>query len=380
MKIGIITLPFNANYGGLLQAYALQSVLRQMGHEVLTINRLTKGMPLKMKVLSFTRRLILRVVFQRKVVVRTWPNAKEENITNQHTNRFIRENIRTTELIDSDQSFSRLEQYAFDAYVVGSDQVWRPKYSPSITNHFLGFLKDNQKIKRIAYAPSFGVENWEFTPKQTEDCSALAKKFHAISVREDSAVELCNKHLGVEAIQVLDPTLLVSREEYVSLVEKDKIPRLKGTLLTYVLDLTPEKKGIIQSVMDELNLKPVSVMPKSLFREAGSKKLDQCIFPPVTEWIRGFMDAEFVVTDSFHGTVFSIIFNKPFLAVGNSKRGMNRFTSLLRLFDMEDRLILSAADMQNIKLNAPVDFDKVNQILNHKREQAFSFLKNSLKK
>lgn len=380
MKIGIITLPFNANYGGLLQAYALQSVLRQMGHEVLTINRLTKGMLLKMKVLSFTRRLILRVVFQRKVVVRTWPNTKEENITNQHTNRFIRENIRTTELIDSDQSFSRLEQYAFDAYVVGSDQVWRPKYSPSITNHFLGFLKDNHTIKRIAYAPSFGVENWEFTPKQTEDCSALAKKFHAISVREDSAVELCNKHLGVEAVQVLDPTLLVSREEYVSLVEKDKIPRLNGTLLTYVLDLTPEKKGIIQSVMNELNLKPVSVMPKSLFKEAGSKKLDQCIFPPVTEWIRGFMDAEFVVTDSFHGTVFSIIFNKPFLAVGNSKRGMNRFTSLLRLFDLEDRLILSAADMQNIKLNAPVDFDKVNQILNHKREQAFSFLKNSLKK
>ena len=379
MKIGIITLPFNANYGGLLQAYALQSVLKQMGHDVLTVNRLTRGMPLKMKVLSLGRRLILRLFFQKKVVVRTWPTAKEESITNQHTNRFITENIRTTELIGSERHFSRLEKYSFDAYVVGSDQVWRPKYSPCLNNHFLGFLGHNSKIKRISYAPSFGVENWEYTPKQTSECSLLAKKFVAISVREDSAVDLCKKHLGVDAVQALDPTLLVSKEEYVKLVENDNIPKLGGTLLTYVLDLTPEKKGIIQSVMDELNLVPVSVMPKSLFKEAGSRKLENCIFPPVTEWIRGFMDAEFVVTDSFHGTVFSIIFNKPFLAVGNSKRGMNRFASLLRMFDLEDRLILTADDMKRIKLNTPIDFGKVNLTLKNKQQQALSFLNNSLK-
>lgn len=379
MKIGIITLPFNSNYGGLLQAFALQSVLKQMGHEVWSVNRRNRIMPFKIKVLSSANRLFKSIRKREAGVIRSWATAREELIIDQHTNRFISENIRTTNLLKSEKEFAGLTRYGFDAYVVGSDQVWRPKYSPCITNHFLGFSGDYARIKRISYAASFGVDDWEYTPGQTEICRKLVHNFNAVSVREDSAVSLCKAHFGIEAQQVLDPTLLVPREEYIRLVEKDSIAECQGTLLTYVLDKSPDKQEFINKIARETGLQEVSIMPKSLFRDAGRKKINDCIYPPVTAWLRGFMDAEYVVTDSFHGTAFAIIFNKPFLALGNSKRGMTRFSSLLKLFGLEDRMIHSTEGILTEKLYIPVDFIHVNEILRIKQQEALAFLNSSLK-
>lgn len=379
LKIGIVTLPFNTNYGGLLQAFALQRVLINMGHNVLTVNRATEGMPLKMKILSFGRRIVLRTIFRKQVVVRTWPSKNEQKTIAQHTDRFLKESIVTTELLKSEKDFNKLKKYGFDAYVVGSDQVWRPKYSPNLKNHFLGFLNGNAQIKRISYAASFGVDMWEYTTAQTDNCIALARQFKSISVREDSAVTLCRQHLGVNAAQHIDPTLLVSKEEYIKLVEKDKIQKNEGKLLVYVLDLSTVKQKIIKQVKNELQLEITSTMPESSFKEAGSKNLEKCIFPPVTNWIRGFMDAEFVITDSFHGTVFAIIFNKPFISVGNKKRGMTRFHSLLAIFGLENRLIgESEMDIKEI-INTPIDFENVNKIIEKKKKEALQYLEDALK-
>ncbi len=379
MKIGIITLPFNTNYGGILQAYALQSALKKMGHEAITINRKTEGMPLKMKVLSVGRRLLLTASGKKSVVIRTWPDKNEDLIISGHTNRFITENIKTTPQFKSENDFSMLQEQGFEAFVVGSDQVWRPKYSPDIANHFLGFVQNKKNIKRVSYAASFGVDNWEYTEEQTKKCSELAAQFNAISVREDSGVILCNKHLGVKAIRVIDPTLLIDKKEYIALVERDKIPKFDGTLLNYVLDRAPDKQAIIHGIETQLNLKTFSTMPETSFRESGKNKLQQCVFPPVTSWIRGFMDADFVVTDSFHGTVFSIIFNKPFLAIGNEKRGMSRFVSLLRIFGLEDRLVTENTPEISGIIKTPIDFEKVNSILNTEKMLAMKFLNDALK-
>jgi hypothetical protein len=379
MKIGIITLPFNSNYGGLLQAFALQTVLKQMGHEVWSVNRRNRIMPFKFKVLSSTNRLIKSVISGKMGVIRSWATAKEELVIDQHTNRFLSENIQTTDFLKSESDFEKLSRYKFDAYVVGSDQVWRPKYSPRLANHFLGFIDGTVNPKRISYAASFGVDNWEFTPEQTDECRKLLAKFNAVSVREDSAVKLCKQNFGIDATQVLDPTLLVSKEEYIRLVEKDKIPGCNGSLLTYVLDKSPDKQEFIKKIILETGLTEVSIMPKSLFRDAGRKKISDCIYPPVTAWLRGFMDAEYVVTDSFHGMAFAIIFNKPFLALGNTKRGMTRFSSLVKLFGLEDRIILSADSHLTEKLYSPIDFHHVNEILKTKQLEAYKFLSDSLK-
>jgi hypothetical protein len=379
MKIGIITLPFNSNYGGLLQAFALQTVLKQMGHEVWSVNRRNRIMPFKFKVLSSTNRLIKSVISGKMGVIRSWATAKEELVIDQHTNRFLSENIQTTDFLKSESDFEKLSRYKFDAYVVGSDQVWRPKYSPRLANHFLGFIDGTVNPKRISYAASFGVDNWEFTPEQTDECRKLLAKFNAVSVREDSAVKLCKQNFGIDATQVLDPTLLVSKEEYIRLVETDKIPGCNGSLLTYVLDKSPDKQEFIKKIILETGLTEVSIMPKSLFRDAGRKKINDCIYPPVTAWLRGFMDAEYVVTDSFHGMAFAIIFNKPFLALGNTKRGMTRFSSLVKLFGLEDRIILSADSHLTEKLYSPIDFHHVNEILKTKQLEAYKFLSDSLK-
>jgi hypothetical protein len=180
MKIGILTQPLHTNYGGLLQAYALQTVLKRLGHyDVWTVDiwknpdnyifyfRISR---------SIIKRLMLRYLFRKPVAVNVWPRAKFKSLISQHTQRFINENIRTTSKIDSTAKLSLLTNYGFDAYIVGSDQVWRPRYSPCLTHFFLDFLNDKDPTKRIAFAASFGVENWEFTPEQTEICSSLAKK------------------------------------------------------------------------------------------------------------------------------------------------------------------------------------------------------------
>lgn len=118
-------------------------------------------------------------------------------------------------------------------------------------------------------------------------------------------------------------------------------------------------------------------MPKRSFSEPGRKDINDCVFPPVEEWIRGFIDTEFVITDSFHGTVFSIIFNKPFISIANKSRGLTRFESLLKLFQLEDRLIFSYKDL-NLNGFKEIDWKKVNAILKREREKSKLFLEKYL--
>ncbi len=376
MKIGIVTLPFNWNYGGILQTYAMQQALKELGHEAVTINRNTVLTSLKLKVLLVVRRSILRIL-GKKVIVRPWPTKAEEKIIRQHTDKFISDYIATTHLLKSEAGFANLEKYNFEAFIVGSDQVWRPKYSPVLENHFLGFLNNNSTVKRIAYAASFGVDNWEYSDEQTAACRELSSLFNAVSVREDSGIDLCEKYLNVQAEQVLDPTLLLPKEKYVQLIEKEGIKPFNGKLFNYVLDITPYKNEFISKVSEQFGMTAFSSTAGS-FRDLGKKHLNECIFPPVTQWIRGFMDADFVITDSFHGTVFSIIFNKPFISIGNATRGITRFTSLLKTFGLEERLILEINEHALDIANTPIDYVVVNQILEKERDKSIKFLTKAL--
>lgn len=380
MRIGIVTLPFNWNYGGLLQNYALQWALKQLGHEPLTINRIDKMQPpLRQKLVLIGKRIILKFIFRKDISIRAWPKEQDLKILKQNTDSFIYENIDTTDLLNSEKDFGKIGKYNFEAFIAGSDQVWRPRYSPKIESHFLGFLNKNSNTKRISYAASFGADNWEFTARQTKRCGKLAKQFDAISVREDSGVRLCREFLDVDSQITLDPTFLVPKEEYIRLVEKDGIQEMPGKLFTYVLDASAEKKELIAEVGKRLNLVHFSSTANRSFFDVGRKRITECIYPPVTSWLRAFMDAEFVVTDSFHGTVFSIIFNKPFITLGNAKRGLARFESVLKIFDLESRLLTeySVAEVDKV-IDSKVDYKKVNEILEQQKGASIKFLKNAL--
>lgn len=379
MKIGILTLPLrNNNYGGLLQAYALQKVLKDMGHEVWIINRVYKEPSFIRKCASLGKRFILKYIFKKnKQSFFYKPTKEEKKIVATYAHQFIKSHfVHITKEITKNKDLLSLNKKEFDAFIVGSDQVWRPEYSPCVTNYFLDFVKNETKIKRIAYAASFGVSNWKLTKKQTRDCSRLAKNFDAISVREDSGIDLCREFLHVDAVQVLDPTMLLDTKDYIQLVENEG--KISSNLMTYILDKTDEKQQIINDASEKLKLSPFSVIPNKKLTKETRADIKECIYPAATYWIRGFIDAQFVITDSFHGCVFSILFNKPFIAIGNLQRGMTRFNSLLKMFELEDRLVhVSDTNFKNLFIKQ-INWTKVNSILVAKREEAKLFLSKNL--
>lgn len=379
MKIGIFTQPLKNNYGGLLQAFALQKVLNNMGHEVWTVDKPFKDFKNHKRLLSFLKRAAKRYILQKPVVLRIWPTKKEQKIISQHTNRFISENINLTKEIDSDIKIKLLEEYNFDAYIVGSDQVWRPRYSPNLPNYFLDFLGSDSTVKRIAYAASFGVDTWEFNKEQTHMANSLIRKFDTISVREMSAIELCQKYLNTNPTHALDPTLLLSKEDYINHFDLNNQTESKGDLFVYVLDDSTYKDNLINEMASELKLIPFKIKPEKKFQDVGPSRIHETLFPPVEKWLRSFLDAKYVITDSFHGTAFSILFNKPFISIGNKERGLSRFQSILNQLELKERLITENNLAHTLSiLKSEVDYNKVNVRIKQMKSHSLQFLISAL--
>lgn len=379
MKIGILTQPFNTNYGGLLQAYALQTVLRRMGHQTLFLTRESKYLHI--------RSIVQRIAFRLYILVREimmganayFPNKRERNTIRKNTDVFVEKYLNHSPYL---RNTSELRKYTlkkqFDAYIVGSDQVWRPDYSPYIPNYFLDFAVGQNAIK-LAYAASFGVSDWCFTDSQTRECSELIKQFKAVSVRENTAILLCKEFLGISAQLVLDPTLLLDKDDYIQLVNEAEEEHKNGNLFCYVLDESLKISTVVSHIAEQTGLIPFTTMPKRGISNRINAKfhLNDCVFPRVTEWIRSFMDAEMVVTDSFHGCIFSILFNKPFWVVGNKDRGLARFESLLALYKLESRYI-SEDTMKIPNINETIDWEYVNRRTRELRIESLGFLKKYL--
>ncbi len=360
MNIAIITQPLRNNYGGVLQNYALQQVLLDLGHNPTTIDQdFPLHIPFIKLLIELPKRIYTKYFLHKRKDIfneRTYRKFKEKQLTT----KFIRENINVQVV----QSFSKSCIDKFDAVIVGSDQVWRPIYNQGqLENMFLRFISKDNPIKRIAYAASFGTAEWEFTPEQTEECSELLSRFNAVSTRETYGIYLCRKYLNRDdVVCALDPTLLLNKEDYLSLC-KD-IPESKEKILyAYILDLTDDIKLQLENIAESkgVNLKIV-------------RADDNCSLT-VEEWLAMFRDAECVITDSFHGTVFSIIFHKEFYSISNTERGSSRFTSLLSQLKLNNRLYNS---VDEIKINPHTDWDIVYSKLNSIKNFSLDFLKNNL--
>jgi len=371
MKICILTQKLGNNYGGILQAFALQFYLKQEGHIVETVHH-PGNQRISFRVILFiVKQAIKKYILQRKVnsIIPFWIYKKKQNIVYQNMYNFIKQHITLTPLITN---FKKLNQRGYGAYIVGSDQVWRPKYNKhQFKEMFFSFVKKDD-VKKLSYAASFGVDYLEFTEQQIKKVSKLLKKFDAVSVREKSGVSLCRDHFHIEAQQVLDPTMLLSKSDYLALISPSKfegVPEGRGSLFIYVLDQSPEVSQLVQQIADELHEKPYYFLPTLN---------EPIIMPSVTTWLKGFANAQFVVTDSFHGTVFAILFNKPFLVYANKQRGATRFHSLLKMFRLEDRLVLDTQENVIEKVKKTIDWENVNQILEKERTFSSAFLKNAL--
>lgn len=380
MKIGILTQPLFSNYGGLLQAWALQKTISEYGHEVTIINRVygKKHVQLWKKIARSIKNEILIGIGKRKRYLPFSDEIRkisEKNINPFRMNRYL--GI-SPELKSNEDFLKYIKDNKFDAYIVGSDQVWRPMYSPNLMTYFLDFVKDNHHVKKIAYAASFGVDYWELTEEQSQEALKLAPLFDVITVRESSGVELVKEHLNCDAKHVLDPTMLRSREDYVNLINNPTcvVKESIGTLFCYVLDSTQEVTETIQLCKSKMGLTPFFcnyITPGD--RIERRENISNCIVPPVEQWLKSFEDAEMVITDSFHGTIFSIIFNKPFWVIANNNRGSARFISILKQLGLEDRLVNNNS---NIDWKKEINWNTVNSKISDLSEYSKTLLRNIL--
>lgn len=378
MKIAILTQPLRTNYGGILQAYALQTILYNMGHTAVVIRRehsYPSLLTFLMRIGSILKCIVRKYVFRHSRIKIMSPLSPYYHIDDCGFDvlPFVKERINQSPEIRNSKTLAKyFKRNKFDAYVVGSDQVWRPGYSPCITDFFLKEVQHDSKALKIAYAVSFGTDVWEFTNEQTAQCAILAKEFDAVSVREDSAVELCSKYLGIEALHVLDPTMLLDEEHYTSLIDEKNM--LSSTLLCYILDNSADKLEVMNVLTQRLAL-PVS---------CNSTRRDKNLFfqPSVQDWLKSIKQASFIFTDSFHGCVFSIIFKKTFVVFSNRDRGLARIESLLSKFGLRHRLVSSFDDFmrREDELLTGIDYTLIDKIIQNEKKLSLDFLLNSLSK
>lgn len=380
MKIGILTQPLHRNYGGILQNWALQHVLKDMAHESEMIflcgGYRPKGKLLVLRCMSLVKCVVKKYLFGRR-------NVYLYSVFNPQYNpgipmyadvEFVNCIHKTKRLTENVDAARFVASRGYDAFIVGSDQVWREDYSPSITHFFLDFLSEGDKRPRIAYAASFGKPKNYISKENMPRCRELLHRFDAVSVREYEGLDILKRDFDYyKGVKVLDPTLLLSADDYRGQIkEMDFLDRTRPHISAYILDESEDKSAILAEVASRLKL-PVKTFSGE-FR--GEKMLT------VSQWLAEFEGADFVVTDSFHGCVFSIIFHKPFVAIANKDRGIDRFVSLLRDAGLEDRLIYSSDDFNTHKERLLVvpDYMAVEQRLSSLRKASLAFLSDALSK
>lgn len=371
MKLAILTLIPRYNYGGILQNFALQTVLEGAGHRVVTLDYTANSLKKAFIINSYAiaAYIIKHLVFHptRRYNQLPWRSQYSQ------MNRFIKKHLH---ILRSRHGLNdeTVRLFNLDGIVVGSDQVWRPCYNRmSLPWMFCSFLKDGSQLPVVAYAASFGVGEWEYTPEQTEMARRNIKRFKAVSVREASGVELCREHLGAEAVHVLDPTLLLDKADYMALVPKKTLARVpEGCVGVYILDLTERKKAIVDAVCRILGKRAVYFGCPA----EGSDKN-----PSVESWLAHFDRADFIVTDSFHGTAFSINFRRPFLSIVNPDRGADRFTSLLDSVNLRERLISEESNYSDIETLTKSKIDWTDTVfrLVHLQELSKNYLETAFK-
>ena len=354
MKIALLTLQYDNNYGGNLQRFALSTVLQRMGHDVtclyLDFIFFPKSRIQYLK--NIVYRIIYRIITRKPIEIFVEKHNYQKYLNScKITRPFFDHYVKHTDVITSKK---QLRQYVnFDAFIVGSDQVWRKKFTEmyGIDTFFFDYLP-NDKTNRIAYGVSFGSDENELSPEDIKHLTPLFNKFKKISVREESALNMLQNYKwgSKDAEVVLDPTLLLSSEDYDKIINENETSNIQGNVFCYILDSDNQKEEFIQRYAKEHN--------KTIY--SGSLGTMD-----VPQWLLSFKECDYVITDSYHGVLFSIIYNKPFHVFFNKFRGSARFASL-------EKILSFKMNQENY------NWLKINEKLTKLRKKSISFLGNAL--
>ncbi len=363
MKIGLLTLPVETGYGSILQAVALKEQLVRRGHDVVLIRRQSKK---KDNFVVLIGRILKKIFLDHSYIIRIRKKEREEfPIVTQYTQPFIEKHLSPfTKIFHSSNEMRKVNRMGLDAIVVGSDQVWRPGYMKNVCDYFL--YQIDSSIRKYAYAASFGTSEWLFSEKDSLICTKALRQFKAVSVRESSGVKLCEEHFSVKPEFVLDPTMLFDYDFYSNFIENHNA-EYENKLCAYILN---QKRLMPIVVKYSLALSAEPIFPHGKV-EDKTAPVSLRIVKPVSLWLDTIQSSKAVVTDSFHGMAFSIIFRKPFAVVINKERGGARFMSLLNALHLEHRIVDEETDFSKLK---PIDWEVVERELARMRKRSNDFL------
>lgn len=352
--IGLVTTWFARNFGAIFTAYALYRYLENSGYSVLMIR---KPKELWTDAYNAPGRNPIALNF----------GARKYQISKEYS-------------MDATPNIDVLNN-SCETFLVGSDQLWNPKVYAYKYYFFLDFV--NAEKRKISYATSVGAAHFEGSAEDKRCCSYYLNRFDSISNREDEAVQMCRDEFGIYSTRVIDPVFMLNREEYDTMAESSPVDINDKYIFAYILDGNLEKKKIIDMLSEKLGFRIVcaydiehpefsrSVMG---YEEANIKTPE--------DWLRYIKYAEFVVTDSYHGGCFSIIFQKQFMCFINPLRGENRFKELFGRFGLLHHLLnmnSTEADVDMI-INTPIDYQNVNSVIKCEKEISERWLKNALVK
>lgn len=375
-QVGIINFQYSDhNYGAVLQAAALEHVVRNKGFFVEHIDFIsapeTKKNPIVFaKIISKKTGLtkLIKTILGKKIVI------KHDVSNHQVFEDFRKVWINRTKRFDSLESLKN-ERLEFDAVIVGSDQVWRPTMYNRIIDYkvyFLSFLPST--CKKISYAASFGVDYWEITDKLvTADIANLVHDFDAVSVREESGISICKNIFQEDSTHVLDPTLLAGRDFFDGIIASEvRIDSTPKQIVYYKLDVDYSFTSNIEQ-FGLYNDKKVTNIYYNRFE-------NRYAYYSVGQWLSNIKESEIVITDSFHCVCFCIIYHKDFICCVNESRGLSRLKSLLMMIGIEDRICSSDDNfIDTYKKLRPINYTKVDAILSNERLISDEFLINSLR-
>lgn len=391
MKIGIVTFVKADNYGAELQAYALQKKLNVMGYDAEVIDMEKETGVLEGAFSTYKNAIVNRykqyglfkgtskvidlIVF--KLKARNAQKANADKIAKKHEifNSFFYNRIKHSDKYYTLEELRNAKSLPYDVLIAGSDQIWNYMQTKYLDVFFL-MMANNWGAKKVSYAPSFSVSK---IPTDMQDTyRKYLENMDAISVRELNGLDIVKQCSSCNATTVLDPTLLLNRNEWIEYIgKKDYLPQGKKYVVIYTLSGSLYIYQLAKKIAAQLGAEVINI--KSGFvKFKGDEGIKHITDAGPEEFISIYSQAVYVITDSFHGTAFSINFNVPFTTLLNPASNINsRALSILKLTGTEDRLIYDDGSHQEPK-SLSVDFAPVNKIINEWREKSVKFITDNL--
>ena len=369
IKIGTITFHGAQNFGSALQTYAMQEFIKSLYGEA--------GKDCLYRVINYRTEFqknfysIYKSVKKPKNIIKNAIAFKHRSALKVKSQKFEDFLSNYINLTDEVSKTCELETFAsaFDFYISGSDQIWNVRAADFESAYYLEFVKSG---KKLSYAASFGPLKIDWGVYNKEKYSALLSQYSAISVRETGSADNVKELIGKDCEINVDPAFLLTKGQWKS-IQSNANYHGGGYILLYCLEPSKEQLSMAKSISKKLNL-PILVTRYNNKNDMINGFVKKYDCGPL-DFLSYIDNAALVLSSSFHGTAFSMIYNKPFYVFGGMKD--SRISSILKIAGIEERSIEKYEDIDRVNLEK-VNFSVVNEMINNEREKSKNYLKNAL--